>query len=147
MVQRTRNMATDQSAKAPWYFDAIKTLGVPTVFLFCVLYMLWVSGQWAGTTILLPLYQKQSQFIDSATKMTEKMTVTTDEINRTLKAHGEHAVENLRISNALHEATSSNSEKVSECQDLIRTQIESNKEHQKNVLDVLKKIEVNTENM
>ena len=154
MVQRTRNMATDQSAKAPWYIDAVKTLGVPTVFLFCVLYMLWVSGQWAGTTILLPLYTKQSQFIDSATKMTEKMMVTTDEINRTLKAHGENAVENLRVTNSLHKATETCTSAIIDChkqvqasQDLIREQAETNKEHQKNVLDVLKKIETNTEQM
>ena len=154
MVQRTRNMATDPSAKAPWYIDAVKTLGVPTVFLFCVLYMLWVSGQWAGTTILLPLYQKQSQFIESATKMTEKMMVTTDEINRTLKAHGENAVENLRVTNSLHKATETCTSAIIDChkqvqasQDLIREQAETNKEHQKNVLDVLKKIETNTESM
>lgn len=147
-------MANDPSARAPWYLDAVKTLGVPTVFLFCVLYMLWVSGQWAGTTILLPLYQKQSQFIDSATSMTEKMAVTTEEINRTLKAHGEHAVENLRLSNALHTATESCTKAVIDCQsqvkanqDLIKAQMDSNKEHQKNVLDVLKKIETNTESM
>lgn len=140
-------MATDQQGRAPWYFDAIKTLGVPTVFLFCVLYMLWVSGQWAGTTILLPLYQKQSEFIDSATTMTNKMAVATDEINRTLKAHGEHAIESLRICNELHEASEQHSQKVSEFHEMIRAQIETNKDHQKNVLDVLKKIETNTESM
>lgn len=82
--------------KPPWWIDAVKTLGLPTVFLGVLTYMIWVAGGWTGNTIVLPLFRKQMEFIEKASSMTEEMNRTTSLINQTLDAHGQHAVENLK---------------------------------------------------
>ena len=88
-------MATD---RGPWWMDAVKTLGLPTVFLGVVTFMIWSAGSWAGEKVIMPLFNKQMTFIDEASKMTSEMNRTTSLINQTLQAHGEHAIETLRIS-------------------------------------------------
>jgi hypothetical protein len=50
--------------KNPWV-EATKSLGLPTVFLGVVLYMIWSAGGWAGETVVVPLFKKQ---IDENTK-------------------------------------------------------------------------------
>lgn len=78
--------------------DAVKTLGLPTMFLGVMTYMVWSAGIWAGQTVVIPLFNKQVAFIDEATKMTQGMTSSTQIISKTLEAQGEHALEVLRIS-------------------------------------------------
>lgn len=84
--------------KPPWWMDAVKTLGLPTMFLGVITYMVWSAGIWAGQTVVIPLFNKQVAFIDEATKMTQGMTSSTQIISKTLEAQGEHALEVLRIS-------------------------------------------------
>ena len=84
--------------KPPWWMDAVKTLGLPTMFLGVMTYMVWSAGIWAGQTVVIPLFNKQVAFIDEATKMTQGMTSSTQIISKTLEAQGEHALEVLRIS-------------------------------------------------
>lgn len=120
-----------------WGVDAVKTLGLPTIFLGVLIWMIWSAGTWAGTNILLPLYQKQSQFIDAASTMTTKMALTTDEISRTLKAHGEHSVEALKVNMLLQQMLTENSE-------LLLKHSKDIEESHNAILGVLKDIEENT---
>ena len=89
--------------KNPWWIDAVKTLGVPTSFLIAVTYMIWSAGSWAGTTVVVPIFQKQMEFIEKASSMTEEMNRTTSLINKTLEAHGQHAIENLKTCQRVEE--------------------------------------------
>lgn len=90
-------------SKVPWWMDAVKTLGLPTLFLGVVTYMVWSAGIWAGKEVVIPIFNKQVAFIDEATKMTNEMTATTVQINKTLEAHGQHAIEALRITAEIHD--------------------------------------------
>jgi hypothetical protein len=89
--------------KPPWYMGAIDKYGFPTVFLVVFLYMIWSAGSWAGETVVVPLFQKQMQFIDKASEMTEEMNSTTKIINKTLEAHGQHAIESLKTCHDIRE--------------------------------------------
>ena len=118
--------------KNPWV-EAVKTLGLPTVFLGVVVYMIWSAGSWAGETVVVPLFKKQMEFIDQASHMTEEMNTTTKIINKTLEAHGEHAIESLKT-----------------CRDIRETGLETKVEVKEiktshgQILDVLKNIDENT---
>jgi len=89
--------------KSPWYMAAFEKYGISTTFLVVVLYMIWTAGSWAGETVVLPLFNKQMQFIDKASEMTEEMNSTTKIINKTLEAHGQHAIENLKTCTSIRE--------------------------------------------
>lgn len=92
--------------KTPWWMDGIKTLGVPTSFLIALVYMIWMAGSWAGNTVVVPIFNKQMDFIDKASAMTQEMSRTTALINKTLEAHGEHAIENLKTCQRVEEICS-----------------------------------------
>lgn len=103
VAARTHNTSRSDNGespveKPPWWMDAVKTLGLPTMFLGVMTYMVWSAGIWAGQTVVIPLFNKQVAFIDEATKMTQGMTSSTQIISKTLEAQGEHALEVLRIS-------------------------------------------------
>lgn len=88
--------------KPPWWMDAVKTLGLPTLFLGVMTYAVWSAGIWAGQTIVVPLFNKQIAFIDEATKMTQGMASSTQLISKTLEAQGQHAIEVLKLSQDIH---------------------------------------------
>ena len=119
--------------KPPWYIEVIKTLGLPTAFLCIIVYGLWTAGSWAASVIIVPLFDKQMKFIDEASEMTREMTSVTSAINTTLKASGEHSIENLRVCNDIHKVTM-------ETNGNVKTALESHDQ----ILDVLKNIEENT---
>jgi hypothetical protein len=118
--------------KNPWV-ESVKALGLPTVFLGVVVYMIWTAGSWAGETVIVPLFEKQMKFIDRASEMTEEMNSTTKIINKTLEAHGQHAVESLKT-----------------CHDIRETGLETHSDVKEvktssgQMLDVLKNIDENT---
>jgi hypothetical protein len=122
-------MAVD---KNPWV-ESVKSLGVPTVFSCAFMYAIWCAGSWAGETVIVPLFKKQMDFIDQASKMTDEMNQTTRIINQTLEAHGQHAIESLKT-----------------CQDIRETGLKTNGTveviHSNNdqILNVLKNIDENT---
>lgn len=136
-------MGDSDKSPVSWQVEAIKTLGFPVVFSSVILWMLWTAGAWTGTQILLPLFNKQSAFIDSATKMTGSMQTTTTEINTTLQAHGKNAEEQAKTYyEAIAESTKTNTDLIKQNQELLRT-LTTGSERQ---LDVLERIEDNTSN-
>jgi len=64
-----------------WAIDAIKSLGLPTVFLCVVVYMIWAAGKWAGSEVVMPLFQRQTTFIDTATKTLTDTQLTAAELH------------------------------------------------------------------
>lgn len=123
----------DGRQKYGWAVEAVKSLGLPTIFLGIVLYMLWSAGSWAGKTIIVPIFQKQMEFIDQASQMTTEMNTTTQLINRTLESHGQHAIESLKTCNEINKT-------VEETQ----TEIKVMRANHDQVLSVLKSIDENT---
>ncbi len=115
------------------WVEATKTLGLPTVFLGVIVYMIWIAGSWAGESVVMPLFEKQMKFIDKAAEMTEEMNSTTQIINKTLEAHGQHAIESLKV-----------------CHDIRQTGLETKVDVKEistshtQMLDVLKNIDENT---
>ena len=95
--------------------------------------MIWTAGGWAGSTVIIPIFNKQMEFIDKASKMAEEMNRTTGLINKTIEAHGQHAIENLKMCREI--------ERV-----VLETQgdIKSMKTSQDQTLGVLKSIDENT---
>lgn len=90
------------SNKPPWWMEAVKTLGLPTVFLGVMTYMVWSAGVWTGQNVVMPLFTKQIAFIDEATKATQSMTSSTEIISKTLEAQGEHTIQALKIAQEIH---------------------------------------------
>jgi hypothetical protein len=130
-------MSEEQSSKAPWYFDAIKNLGLPTCFLAAVLYMIWTAGTWAGKEIIFPLFEKQTTMIDEVSGMVKTMEGSMQGINKTLEAHGSHAVEALKICNETRDCTKENGGKL----DVLSEKVSNSNE---NMINVLREIEKNT---
>lgn len=120
--------------KPPWYIEVIKTLGLPTAFSCIFLYGIWTAGSWAASVIIVPLFDKQMKFIDEASEMTREMTAVTSAINTTLRASGEHSIENLKVCNEIKTVTMETNGNVKAMQ-----------ESQDQILDVLKNIETNTQ--
>ena len=129
--------APEVGSKAPWWMEAIKTLGLPTAFLCVIVYMIWSAGTWAGTAIVFPLFQKQMDFIDQASEMTKSMEVTMSKIDGTLSAHGEHALESLKICSEIRNVCAETAGETKLNSERIRV---GNQE----LIGVLKKIEENT---
>lgn len=127
-------MTTDDISKeTPWWFGAAKSLGLPTCFLVALLYMIWSAASWAGEQVVIPLFKKQMEFIDSASKMTEEINSTTTIINKTLEAHGQHAIESLKTCNEIKSLSIENGDRI----DTVR-------ENHNQILGVLKNIDENT---
>ncbi len=124
---------TDLEKEAPWWIGAVKSLGLPTCFLMALLYMIWTAATWAGDTVVVPLFKKQMEFIDEASKMTSEINNATIVINKTLEAHGQHAIESLKTCNEIRSVVVENGDRI----DTVR-------EDNEKVLDVLKSINENT---
>ena len=124
---------SDTDKTAPWWVALIKSLGVPTCFLIALLYMIWTAAIWAGDTVVVPLFTKQMDFIDQASKMTSEINNSTQLINKTLEAHGQHAIESLKTCQEIKSITNANGDRI----DTVR---ESNDK----ILDVLMNIDENT---
>tara|TARA_R110000868_G_scaffold400006_1_gene674075 strand:- start:6 stop:416 length:411 start_codon:yes stop_codon:yes gene_type:complete len=125
---------SDSDKTAPWWVPLIKSLGVPTCFLIALLYMIWTAAIWAGDTVVVPLFTKQMSFIDEASKMTAEINNSTQLINKTLEAHGQHAIESLKTCQEIKNISTENGNRI----DTVR-------ENNDKILDVLKNIEENTE--
>lgn len=130
-------MTEEVESKAPWYVESVKSLGLPTCFLAALLYMLWTAGTWAGTTIVFPLFDKQIKMIDEVSGMIRTMEGSMESINDTLKAHGDHAIESLKVCNEARECSISNGAKL----DVLTERVTNSNEK---VIGVLEKIERNT---
>lgn len=86
----------EDSKKAPWWVGAINKAGIPTGVLAVVLWLLYCGGVWTGNTIIVPLFERQVKFMDETSEMIQEQTRTSGLINKTLEAHGQHAIDNLK---------------------------------------------------
>ena len=84
-------MSSDDSEPTKWIVNSVKSLGLPTVFLGIITYMIWVSGGWAAENVVMPLFRKQMSFIDEASAMTKQMTETTKQIETMIKEQSKDA--------------------------------------------------------
>lgn len=123
----------DGKVRYGWVVEAVKSLGLPTIFLGVVLYMLWCAGSWAGQTVIVPIFNKQMEFIDEASKMTVEMNSTTQLINKTLESHGQHAIENLKTCSQINQTVEET-----------KGEIKVMKANHDQILGVLKSIDENT---
>lgn len=141
----------DEDAKKIWILDAIKGLGLPTVFLGVVLYMIWVAGSWAGAEVVMPLFKKQMAFIDKASEITENMSKAISKIEQTLEDHSD---DNKMVIIEINKSSDELSKSHEEIQSVITSQsgilqkiandAEVNAKNNSEQTAVLKKIEQNT---
>jgi hypothetical protein len=131
----------DEKSPVSWQVDVIQKLGFPTVFSCAILWMLWRGCSWLGTEVLLPLYNKQVVFIESATAMTGSMQVTTTEMNATLSTYGKTLEDQVHTYEAIVDATEVNTELIRQNQDLLKKLTNDSSKQ----LDVLERIENNTD--
>jgi len=66
-------MTEPDNDKAHWIVGAVKTVGVPTVFLGILLYMIYASGKWAGIEVVVPLFKTQTEFINRTAVVVEEI--------------------------------------------------------------------------
>ena len=123
--------------KAPWWMEAIKTLGLPTVFLLAIVYMLWSAGRWAGSVIIYPLFEHQTKMIDNVDGMVNATIQSMKSIEQSLKANNEQCIETMKTVNESARVISSNGVKM----DIL---IESIRMEREKLLGVLGEIEENT---
>ena len=67
---------TLEETNEPWQIKLAKQLGLPTVFLLILLYFIYQAGTWIAQSIAMPLFEKQTKFIDKATDMMSDMSDT-----------------------------------------------------------------------
>ena len=114
---------SEETHKQPWWVETIKTLGLPTVFLVVIVFMLWRGGKWASTEVIMPLFQRQMVFIDTATK-----TLTdTQEAATEVKEGQEQGHASLKtISDAITELSADTKRVIDMLKDVEALIIESN---------------------
>jgi hypothetical protein len=71
--------------KQPWWMETAKQLGMPTVFLLLLLWMVYEGGKWTGNNVIAPIAKKQIEFIEKASVMTEQMSRTIDSIDQRME--------------------------------------------------------------
>jgi hypothetical protein len=65
--------------KEPWWMTVTKQLGLPTVLLLIMVYGVYQSAIWFGTTILVPLTERQMAFINQVDESVQKITTIVEE--------------------------------------------------------------------
>ena len=133
MTPRKTPEENSNGTTALWWAEIVKSLGVPTVFLGVLIYMIWGAGTWLGTTVVVPMYSKQVAMIDEVSNLVRTMEDNIEGINRTLLAFQEHSIETLRVANQTSQDAASNGVKIDE---LARTNVK--------LIELLEKIEKNT---
>jgi hypothetical protein len=86
----------------PWQIKLAKQLGLPTMFLLILLYFIYQAGTWIAHSIAMPLFEKQTKFIDEATSMMSDMSDTLNQ-NQATNLRTQTDVDALR--SALEEQT------------------------------------------
>jgi hypothetical protein len=71
--------------KQPWWMETAKQLGMPTVFLLLLLWMVYEGGKWTGNNVIAPIAKKQIEFIEKASVMTDQMSRTIDSIDHRME--------------------------------------------------------------
>ena len=65
--------------KEPWWMTVTKQLGLPTVLLLVMVYGVYQSAIWFGTTILVPLTERQMTFINQVDESVQKITTIVED--------------------------------------------------------------------
>jgi hypothetical protein len=65
--------------KEPWWMNVIKQLGLPTLLLLVMVYGVYQCAVWFGTTILVPLTERQLIFINQVDESVKKITEIIDQ--------------------------------------------------------------------
>ncbi len=65
--------------KEPWWMTVTKQLGLPTVLLLIMVYGVYQSAIWFGTTILVPLTERQLTFINQVDESVQKITTIVED--------------------------------------------------------------------
>jgi len=144
-------MASEDVEPTKWIVAAVKSLGLPTVFLGIITYMIWVSGGWAAENVVMPLFRKQMSFIDEASAMTKQMTETTKQIETMIKEQSKdtgnavnEVVKNREAVVANRQIFQTTADEQSAILKRIAADSELNAKSNAEQISVLKKIEENT---
>ncbi|HQX52189.1 MAG TPA: hypothetical protein PLR25_19880 [Planctomycetaceae bacterium] len=144
-------MSSDDSEPTKWIVNSVKSLGLPTVFLGIITYMIWVSGGWAAENVVMPLFRKQMSFIDEASAMTKQMTETTKQIETMIKEQSKdtgnavnEVVKNREAVVANRQIFQTTADEQSAILKRIAADSELNAKSNAEQISVLKKIEENT---
>ena len=65
--------------KEPWWMTVTKQLGLPTGLLLVMVYGVYQSAIWFGTTILVPLTERQMTFINQVDESVQKITTIVED--------------------------------------------------------------------
>lgn len=65
--------------KEPWWMTVTKQLGLPTVLLLVMVYGVYQAAIWFGTTILVPLTERQMTFINQVDESVQKITTIVED--------------------------------------------------------------------
>ena len=65
--------------KEPWWMTVTKQLGLPTVLLLIMVYGVYQAAMWFGTTILVPLTERQMTFINQVDESVQKITTIVED--------------------------------------------------------------------
>jgi hypothetical protein len=65
--------------KEPWWMNVVKQLGLPTFLLLIMSWGVYQSATWFGTTILIPLTDRQLTFINQVDESVQKITTIVEE--------------------------------------------------------------------
>ena len=57
-------MADINNSKGPWYFEVIKTQGISTFLLLCLLLGIWRTVVWSADNVVTPLVVRQMEFMN-----------------------------------------------------------------------------------
>ena len=106
--------------RQPWWLDAVKSLGLPTVFLGIICYMLFEAGTWTATEVVYPLFKQQSEFIANANGVMKSIERTTEDIAKTINADGAHTIEILKAQQTLQESVLVNQKIMLEQEELLK---------------------------
>lgn len=90
--------------KVPWWIKVFRELGLPVAIICVMGYGGWKATAWFGTNIAMPMYQKQSQFIDDVQASVKEMSIaiqsgerSRDEMAGHLSAMAETAKEQTAV--------------------------------------------------
>ena len=126
--------------KAPWYVDFAKTVGVPTAMLCLVGWGIFESIKWTATEILVPWGKEQSVYVKRATELAEEQAKNADTNNLRLNGQAEHTVQMMKVTTAIQDVTEDTNTQV-------KLNERSRLETANKMLDVLQKIEENTQGL
>ena len=137
-------MTEPDNDKAHWIVGAVKTVGVPTVFLGILLYMIYASGRWAGIEVVVPLYKKQTEFIDRTATVVEEIRDAVVNDTRDMNDVLKQASNNQKELLTNREMIKATAQEQTELLKKIAQNTDNQQSKEKEQMDILKEIADNT---